>query len=379
MKNNRMNFWVRTIAATAMALMVTTAGVPALDMYLTNNGINEESGVVAVAANDLMEGIKDSLVTEAQAAVAWPGVGSTATLEMVAQGTINGYTTTSLSKRGTCSPSKAYNAYAEKGDVISILQVTSSYVKFEYPTSSGKRIAYGKPSEVFGVTAPAKKLTSYGSATIYKYAGSSSYGSIANNDTIYSLRTSGSYTFVIYTAKSGNRAWKAGWVNTNTLNKITTKGTLTNLSYGLYKNTSARISCGFDGYTSTSGRHEGIDIVCGVGKPVYSLTSGVVTRVYKGRTGSGGLSTIAIYNAETNKTVIYLHSAPLSLSAGQSISKGQQIATESWRGCSSSSGAHTHVEVRDGKQSYASKSVGDSVLDNSNPTSFWNGQGYAIK
>lgn len=110
------------------------------------------------------------------------------------------------------------------------------------------------------------------------------------------------------------------------------------------------------------------------------MTDGVVTRVAKGYSGSSGLSTIAIYNSATGKTVIYLHTAPVSgLWAGQSIKKGQKIATESWRGVSSSSGAHTHVEVRNGKQMYAAKSVNDPVLNNANPTSFWNSQGYNIK
>lgn len=40
---------------------------------------------------------------------------------------------------------------------------------------------------------------------------------------------------------------------------------------------------------------------------------------------------------------------------------------------------HTHVEVRNGRQGYASKSVNDPILNNENPTSFWNSQGYNIK
>lgn len=151
----------------------------------------------------------------------------------------------------------------------------------------------------------------------------------------------------------------------------------TKLSYALYQNNSARLTCGFDGYTTTSGRHEGIDISLSNGSNVYSLTDGVVLRVAKGYQGSNGLSTIAIYYATQNKTVIYLHSNPC-VSANQKISKGQKIATQDWRGCSSAGGGHTHVEVRNGKQSYAAKSVKDYTLENSNPTSFWNSLGYSI-
>ncbi|GAA0946338.1 peptidoglycan DD-metalloendopeptidase family protein [Actinocorallia libanotica] len=152
----------------------------------------------------------------------------------------------------------------------------------------------------------------------------------------------------------------------------------TSLSYGLYKASGGGISCPFDGYTSTPGRHEGIDFARSVGSDVHALISGTVTRITYGANGSGGLSTIAVYNASLDKTVIYLHTAPRSLSVGQSISKGQTIADEGWRGVSSSGGAHTHVEMRYGRQTAASVSVGDPVLNNPNPYSFWRSQGYSI-
>nr|BFE85031.1 hypothetical protein GCM10020093_076320 [Planobispora longispora] len=46
---------------------------------------------------------------------------------------------------------------------------------------------------------------------------------------------------------------------------------------------------------------------------------------------------------------------------------------------SSSASAHTHVEVRTGRQKFASKSVGDPTLSNPNPTSFWISQGYNLR
>ncbi|MDR0958944.1 MAG: peptidase inhibitor family I36 protein [Propionibacteriaceae bacterium] len=149
------------------------------------------------------------------------------------------------------------------------------------------------------------------------------------------------------------------------------------LSSVLYGTNSSRLTCGFDGYTTTSGRHEGIDMARSVGAPIYSLTNGEVISVREGKTGSGGLSTIAIYAARENKTVIYLHADP-NISVGQTVTKGTRIGYESWRGVSGSSGAHTHVEVRNGRQTYAAKSVGDYTLQNSNPTSWWTGLGYRI-
>ncbi|QFG22301.1 peptidase inhibitor family I36 protein [Actinomadura sp. WMMB 499] len=154
----------------------------------------------------------------------------------------------------------------------------------------------------------------------------------------------------------------------------------TNMSTGLYKASGGRLTAGFDGYESTPGRHEGIDFARGVGSDVHALVSGKVIYIARGSTGSGGLSTVSVYNASLNKTVIYLHTSPRSsLNVGEAISRGEKIADESWRGVSSSSAAHTHVEMRPGRRTHAAKSVGDPVLDNPNPTSFWHARGYNIR
>ncbi|GII91999.1 peptidoglycan DD-metalloendopeptidase family protein [Sinosporangium siamense] len=151
------------------------------------------------------------------------------------------------------------------------------------------------------------------------------------------------------------------------------------MSFSLYT-AAGTITCGFDGYRSTPGRHEGIDITRGVGANVHALVAGKVINLVRGRTGRAGLSTIAVYNAGLNKTVIYLHAAPLSsLRVGQQVSRGQVIGKESWHGVSSRSSAHTHVEMRPGRYTRAAKSVGDPHLENPNPTSFWNSQGYSVR
>ncbi|GHE48160.1 hypothetical protein GCM10017673_57400 [Streptosporangium violaceochromogenes] len=153
-----------------------------------------------------------------------------------------------------------------------------------------------------------------------------------------------------------------------------------NMSYALYKARGGHISCGFDGYTHTPGRHEGIDVARGVGSNVHALVSGQIIYVAHGRNGGSGLSTISVYNASSNKTIIYLHSAPLSsLRVGQRISRGQLIAAEAWHGVSSRKAAHTHVEMRPGRQKLAAKSVGDPSLSNPSPNAFWNSQGYNVR
>ncbi|MCP2336431.1 peptidase inhibitor family I36 protein [Actinomadura rupiterrae] len=154
----------------------------------------------------------------------------------------------------------------------------------------------------------------------------------------------------------------------------------TNMSWALYLANGGRITCGFDGYHGTPGRHEGIDIARGIGSDVHALVAGQIINVVWGRTGGSGLSTIAVYNSSLNKTIIYLHSAPLgSLRIGQWVNRGQLIASESYRGISSASGAHTHVEMRLGRKTLAAKSVNDWNLENPNPTSFWISQGYNVR
>jgi murein DD-endopeptidase MepM/ murein hydrolase activator NlpD len=305
---------------------------------------------------------------------------------------------TAPSEKGTASASittyrRASNAAkagsVSKNDVVYKLASSGSYTQILYNIGSassptGYRMAWITTSSYNSYV---KKAGSTTTATTYYVTTKAGLCLRSSASTSSSLLTTIPYGAAVQVYSiSGNWArcsynGKSGYCSTSYIskNKPATGGT-TALSYGLYHNNSAYISCTFDGYKNTSGRHEGIDIKCYVGASVYSLTDGVVVRVANGYNGSNGLSTIAIYNPSTDKTVIYLHSAPVStLKAGQTISKGQKIGTEAWRGVSSSSAAHTHVEVRNGRQGYASKSVGDPVLNNSNPTSFWNGRGYTIK
>ena len=128
------------------------------------------------------------------------------------------------------------------------------------------------------------------------------------------------------------------------------------------------VSCDFDGYTTTKGRHEGIDFVRYSGAPIYSLISGQVIRVANS-SSVGTLSTLAIYDSTNNMSVIYLHAANICVSTGSTVKQGQLVAYEGNRG---SSAPHTHVEVRNGRQTYASKSVNDYTLENQNPYPYWN-------
>lgn len=158
----------------------------------------------------------------------------------------------------------------------------------------------------------------------------------------------------------------------------TAKVTMSSVLYGISSN-SSKLTCGFDGYVSLRRqygyRHEGIDFQYKAGtrgREVHSLTDGVVTNVKEG--SSSSLSTVAIYYAAQNKTVVYLHLDP-TIAKGATVSRGTVIGREDSRGNGS---IHTHVEVRSGYRTAAAVSS-NRVLENSDPTSFWNSLGYTVK
>lgn len=154
----------------------------------------------------------------------------------------------------------------------------------------------------------------------------------------------------------------------------TSVAAMEDLSWSLYNLDGGRITAGYDGYSSTSGRHEGIDIARASGSPVRALIGGKVTNVVE--FDAYGMSTIAIYNATFDKTIVYLHSNPLdTLYVGQSIARDQKIGTEASRGAG---GVHTHVEMRIGYKTLAAVSS-DSTLVNPNPNDFWRARGYNIR
>lgn len=141
------------------------------------------------------------------------------------------------------------------------------------------------------------------------------------------------------------------------------------MSQALYAGGGGDLECNFDKYENTPGRHEGIDFAKGAGSTVLSLVDGEVIR-----SGGDRLGTLAIYVPSADKTVIYLHAEP-TVGTGTQVRRGQPVATESTLATRS---VHTHVEVRDGRQTHAAKSVNDYRLDNANPTPFWESQGYSV-
>ncbi|WP_025273156.1 peptidase inhibitor family I36 protein [Haloglycomyces albus] len=239
----------------------------------------------------------------------------------------------------------------------------------------------------------AGSISNYGASqpSCYEYKGpGSGKGQCVKNNAASAWNRTGKYVTVFYNSSykgpidnfspGASANLRSYLKNDNAGHRIGVSGNAgKNLEYGLYHSSNARVTAYFDGYVNTSGRHEGVDITRYTGASVYSLTSGTVTNKTEGYRGSGGLSTLAIYNSNLNKTIVYLHLNPLNgISQGDHISRGQKIGVEDWRGVSSSSAAHTHFEMRPGWKTHAAPSVGDPNLTNPIPTNFWMNRGYNI-
>lgn len=113
---------------------------------------------------------------------------------------------------------------------------------------------------------------------------------------------------------------------------------------GMFRISAAKypITSGFvDRINPVTGLHEshkGIDIGAPYGDPVYSLMDGVVT--YSGE--MSGYGNVVVVNHGSMST-LYAHNSRLTVSPGQRVSGGQQIAVVGSTG--QSTGPHIHFEV----------------------------------
>ncbi len=87
-------------------------------------------------------------------------------------------------------------------------------------------------------------------------------------------------------------------------------------------------------------RHTGIDIDGDVGSPVYAADSGVVESVVYARYGYGYH---VVINHGGGRETLYAHNAKIFVRPGQSVKRGQSIATIGLTG--RTTGAHLHFEV----------------------------------
>lgn len=87
--------------------------------------------------------------------------------------------------------------------------------------------------------------------------------------------------------------------------------------------------------------HDGIDISCPTGTPVYASHTGVV--VYAGDRLSG-YGNLVVLRHNTGFTTVYAHNSRILVEEGDTIKKGQYIAQVGSTG--HASGPHLHYEIR---------------------------------
>ncbi|MGN0164473.1 MAG: M23 family metallopeptidase [Candidatus Ornithomonoglobus sp.] len=197
-------------------------------------------------------------------AASWPSLSSSAYCEFTAAKQINVYKDTACKTRGTSSPAKAYDAYISKNDVCYIYKITTSYSQVNYPTSSGRRTGYIKTSDLLGEhTSPDKSYKATSKVTTYKYKNGETTGYIESGDNVYEI-SSGNYN-VMYTAKSGKRAYKLAYKGSSNSNTLSTAGLLYPLKGNI---TVTQSSAKTNGYYC--------DYSAATGTPLYAPADGTV-------------------------------------------------------------------------------------------------------
>lgn len=154
-----------------------------------------------------------------------PALSSTNYCEFISPRTIAVYRDEGCNTRGTCSPAKSYSASISKGDKCYAYKINWSSIQVNYPTSSGRRTGYIRRSDISDIFSwhPSYGFTSRGKINTYTADGKW-YGYTEKNDTVVCCREElggGPLWFaIIYTARSGNRGYKAGWVSLDDYKRI---------------------------------------------------------------------------------------------------------------------------------------------------------------
>lgn len=95
--------------------------------------------------------------------------------------------------------------------------------------------------------------------------------------------------------------------------------------------------------------HNGVDLASYYGAPILAAASGKVIVSRVGGWGGGYGNYVVIQHSNGTQT-LYAHMSSVSVSAGQTVSKGQQIGKMGSTG--QSTGVHLHFEVRGGKNPF---------------------------
>lgn len=128
-------------------------------------------------------------------------------------------------------------------------------------------------------------------------------------------------------------------------------GLLVDGSSRVYVDTTGYFTRPVAGGARTQGIHgnNGIDIAAGYGTPVLAAASGQVIISRAGGWG-GGYGTYVVIKHSNGTQTLYGHLSQTLVSAGQTVTKGQQIGKMGNTG--QSTGVHLHFEVRGGKNPF---------------------------
>ncbi len=111
------------------------------------------------------------------------------------------------------------------------------------------------------------------------------------------------------------------------------------------------------GRTGFTGVHEGIDFTNEPEAALFAIMGGEVTRA------GDSNGTVAVYNADFDVTVLYLHCEEIEVRRGDVIEAGDYIAQEGKKG---SDGTYTHVEMRVGRHT-TSNPYRNTILESDCP------------
>ena len=111
------------------------------------------------------------------------------------------------------------------------------------------------------------------------------------------------------------------------------------------------------GRTGFTGVHEGIDFTNAPEAPLFAILGGEVTRA------GDSNGTVAIYNADYEVTVLYLHCEDIEVRRGDIVEAGAYIGEEGKKG---SGGTYTHVEMRTGRHTTSNK-YRNTILESACP------------
>ena len=239
------NWKMLSAAADSTGLSITTntkwsvSTIPSWITLSSNAGTGSAKITITVAANTGAERSSAITITAGKAAkeikitqpayvpqpIAFPNISASKYCEFIANYTIPVFRDSACTIRGTSDPVQTTNA-AEiwAGDKCQIITLTTNYIEVKYPGTGGAiRTGYIKRGDLIAVTAPIEKITSVQSGRLTTYvntAGNKIYGYTEYGDTVYSAGTTGSYTAIIHTAKSGSREWIYAFILTSDYNKM---------------------------------------------------------------------------------------------------------------------------------------------------------------